>query len=184
MHGCLHSFAVGIQDQNADLPIRDAQRITLQAGLKQAADFGDQFTGLGLGHGLAARHKHLQLIDFVPVFNKSGADGHSGTVYAELRFVGQPRQKLYSERMSLRKLLRREKYVVIHAQTKRFRVVKYIIIFALLFAAIAWKGWQNAFILLVLMAALSIFIHFLFRWKSKGWTESWGPYKKLNLPAE
>ena len=84
--------------------------------------------------------------------------------------------------MNLKQFIERETYVALHAQTWKFRAVKYIVLIALATVSVIWKGWQATGILFLVLFAAAIAIHFLFRWKSKGWTQDWGPYKKLNLP--
>lgn len=84
--------------------------------------------------------------------------------------------------MTTKEWVRREKYVALHAQSFRFRVVKYIVIIALFTALVWWKGWMTALSLLLGLAITGTVVHFIFRWKTKGWTQSWGPYKKINIP--
>ncbi len=83
--------------------------------------------------------------------------------------------------MSMRNMLEREAYVAIHAQSWRFRVVKYVVL-VLLAAGMAYaKGWQATGVLFVWLFVLALVVHFVFRWKTKAWTQSWGPYKKLDF---
>ncbi len=89
---------------------------------------------------------------------------------------------MYTDRMSLKQMIQREKYVAIHAQTLRFRIVKYLILLAIAWAVYAWGGWSAVSTVFAFLFVIAIGVHFLFRWKSKAWTESWGPYKKLDLP--
>lgn len=84
--------------------------------------------------------------------------------------------------MNIKKFLEREKYVALHAQTWKFRVVKYAILITIATGSVLWKGWQATGILFLLLFFVAIAVHFLFRWKSKAWTQDWGPYKKLDLP--
>lgn len=84
--------------------------------------------------------------------------------------------------MTIKEWIRREKYVAMHAQTLRFRVVKYLILFLIAWGVYAWGGWKTVGIVFAWLFILALSIHFLFRWKTKAWTESWGPYKKLDLP--
>ncbi len=78
----------------------------------------------------------------------------------------------------LKELYEREKHVVIHGQSVRFRLAKYAILLPLLFGLYVWKGgvvlWQTLAVLLV----LSLIIHFFFRYMSDGWRKSWWLYKK------
>jgi hypothetical protein len=84
--------------------------------------------------------------------------------------------------MTLKRMLRREKYVVIHGQTARFRIVKYLVLLAIAWGLSEWQGWRVTGAVFLVLAALSIAMHFVLRWKTKAWTRSWGPYKKLDLP--
>ena len=76
----------------------------------------------------------------------------------------------------------REKYVVMHGQSWRFRAVKYPVIIAVFAWVCVWKGWIAAMVFLLLVCMAGVTVHFIFRWKTKAWTQSWGPYKKLKLP--
>lgn len=84
--------------------------------------------------------------------------------------------------MTIREAWEREKYVAIHAQTWRFRVVKYCVLFAIGFGVHWWSGWRGVGYTFAFLFVIAIAMHLLFRWKSKAWTQDWGPYKKLNLP--
>jgi hypothetical protein len=86
--------------------------------------------------------------------------------------------------MNMKAVLEREKYVVLHGQSWRFRVVKYLILGAIAVAVSSWKGWIVTVQLFAVLFILGTAVHFLFRWKTKAWTQSWGPYKKLDLPKE
>lgn len=79
--------------------------------------------------------------------------------------------------MSFKDLYEKEKYVVMYGQSVRFRIIKYLIILPIFVGTYFWKGWVVTGKLLLVLLLVSIFIHFLFRYKSKAWTEPWGPYK-------
>ena len=81
--------------------------------------------------------------------------------------------------MTFKDFYRREKYVAMHAQTRRFRVVKYIVIGLILLALYFWKGLLAVGILLLLMIIVGTSTHFFLRWKTAAWTKSWGPYKQI-----
>lgn len=74
-----------------------------------------------------------------------------------------------------------EKYVALHAQTTRFRVIKYIVILVITFLVYGWKGWGAVGYLFAIMFIFGLGVHFLFRYKTKVWKESWGPYKALSF---
>lgn len=82
----------------------------------------------------------------------------------------------------MKESIRREKYVALHAQPFWFRIIKYIVIVSLLIALGLWKSWLASVLLLLSLAVLGTILHFILRWKTKGWTQSWGPYKKIDLP--
>ena len=84
--------------------------------------------------------------------------------------------------MKAKDWIAREKYVALHAQTWKFRVVKYVVLFAIAWSIYEWKGWDAVGVTFLILFVVAIAVHFLFRWKSKAWTQSWGPYKKLDLP--
>ena len=84
--------------------------------------------------------------------------------------------------MTLKERIEREKYVVIHGQTLRFRIVKYLILVAIAGGIYAWNGWTAVGVVFLTLFILAIAVHFFFRWKTKAWTESWGHYKKLDVP--
>lgn len=84
--------------------------------------------------------------------------------------------------MTFKDMLEREKYVVVHGQTARFRVRKYLM-FLLIFAVVfSWKGVQGLIVALPIAIVFALAVHFLFRWKTNAWTKSWWLYKKMNLP--
>ena len=82
------------------------------------------------------------------------------------------------------KAWKREKYIAIHAQSTKFRIIKYIIIIFILYLLFNWKGWIAVISGLITMFVLGIVLHFLFRWKTKGWTKSWGLFKKIKTPYD
>ncbi len=84
--------------------------------------------------------------------------------------------------MNVKQFLEREKYVAIHGQSWRFRAVKYAILIPLFVGMVWWKGWKATGVLFLILLVVALGMHFLFRWKTKAWTQSWGPYKKLDLP--
>lgn len=84
--------------------------------------------------------------------------------------------------MPLKELLKREAYVAMHAQAWKFRTVKYLVLFTVAALLWQWKGWSLVLQVFAVLLVLALVVHFVFRWKSKGWTQSWGPYKKMELP--
>jgi hypothetical protein len=84
--------------------------------------------------------------------------------------------------MKAKEWIEREKHVALHAQPTWFRILKYIVILTGLAALVWWKGWVLAISVLLCLMALGTILHFLLRWKTKAWTQSWGLYKKIDLP--
>lgn len=84
--------------------------------------------------------------------------------------------------MKAKEWFQREKHVALHAQPKWFRILKWIVILSALAALWSWKGWMMAISVLLSLMTLGTILHFVLRWKTKAWTESWGPYKKIDLP--
>ena len=84
----------------------------------------------------------------------------------------------------MKRTWKREMYIIIHAQSTKFRIIKYIIIIAFLYLLFDWKGWMVVISGLVTMFVLGILLHFLFRWKTKSWTKSWGLFKKIKTPYD
>ncbi len=81
--------------------------------------------------------------------------------------------------MSLKSFYEKEKYVAIHGQSRQFRIRKYIIIFIISFLVYQCRGWAAVGYLLAIGAIAGVCFHFYFRWKTQGWTKSWGLYKKI-----
>lgn len=86
--------------------------------------------------------------------------------------------------MSFRAFWKRETHVALHAQSARFRVVKWVVILSGSAALYLWKGFSAVVEVLVFLAVLGVGMHFFLRWKSEGWTKSWGPYKRIRLDGE
>lgn len=84
--------------------------------------------------------------------------------------------------MDWKRTLRREKHIVIHGQSSKFRLAKYAVLLALLIPFYLWNGGVASAWLLAALIVVSLCVHFLFRWKTKAWTQSWGPYRKIDLP--
>ncbi len=86
--------------------------------------------------------------------------------------------------MALPRWFAREIYVALHAQTARFRVIKYLIFLAIGVGVHAWGGWAAVLWTFGTLTIVAFGVHFLFRWKTKAWTQSWGPYKKIPIPGD
>ena len=78
-------------------------------------------------------------------------------------------------------LIKKELHVIAHGQSARFRLVKYAILIPLVVALYVWKGRTTTWKALLALAILGIAVHFFFRWKTKGWTESWWLFKPEDL---
>ena len=86
--------------------------------------------------------------------------------------------------MTLKEFYRKEKYIALHAQSRRFRIVKYCVLLALAVGVYLWKGLETVGLLFLLLFVAAICVHFFFRWKTEGWTKSWGPYKRIPFEGE
>ncbi|PIR69344.1 MAG: hypothetical protein COU47_03160 [Candidatus Niyogibacteria bacterium CG10_big_fil_rev_8_21_14_0_10_46_36] len=85
--------------------------------------------------------------------------------------------------MAFRDVYEKEKYIVIRGQSRAFRIIKYIVISGIAGVVYAWQGLSVTGYVFLALFAISICVHFLFRWKTRGWTQPWGLYKKI-LPVE
>ncbi|MCG6166947.1 hypothetical protein [Leptospira sanjuanensis] len=78
--------------------------------------------------------------------------------------------------MSLSQVVKREFEVAFskHGQPLWFRTVKYCVLLILLYLI-----RDSEYLWLVLLSAfvISFTVHFWFRYKTKGWTQSYGPWK-------
>ncbi len=79
--------------------------------------------------------------------------------------------------MDYKDLFNREKHAIIHGQTPRFRIIKYIILCLVFGAYYLWRGLADTMTLLLVLFVVSLCIHFFFRYKSEGWTKSYWLYK-------
>ncbi len=86
--------------------------------------------------------------------------------------------------MSMKDWWFREKYVALHAQSIRFRVIKYIVLLTIAVWIVRAQGWTTLVVVFFFLLILSLCMHFFFRWKTKAWTRSWGPYKALKIPHD
>lgn len=86
--------------------------------------------------------------------------------------------------MTFKEFYRKEKYIALHAQSRRFRIVKYCVLLAVAVGVYVWKGWAATGLLFFLLFATGICLHFFFRWKTEAWTKSWGLYKRIPFEGE
>lgn len=80
--------------------------------------------------------------------------------------------------------IKREAHIIAHGQSKMFRIIKWVILVvlgALVYAFFGGKvlGWT-----IFILAILGISAHFLFRWKTRGWTKDWWLYKATKTPFD
>ena len=78
--------------------------------------------------------------------------------------------------MSFKKIIKREFEVAFskHAQPVWFRITKYIV---LSFIIYFFWGTQLLWIILITLFALSLILHFWYRYKTNGWKKSYGLWK-------
>jgi Flp pilus assembly protein TadB len=86
--------------------------------------------------------------------------------------------------MAFKEFYRKEKFIALHAQSRRFRIVKYSVLLVVAAGVYAWKGWGAVGLLLLLLFLAGICLHFFFRWKTEAWTKSWGLYKRIPFEGE
>jgi len=86
--------------------------------------------------------------------------------------------------MTLKDFYRKEKHIALHAQTRTFRIAKYIVLFVIAAGVYVWMGLGAAGLLLLLLSLAGICTHFFFRWKTEAWTKSWGPYERIPFEEE
>ena len=77
--------------------------------------------------------------------------------------------------MALSKTIKREIEVAFskHAQPAWFRIVKYILLASLVY--FLW-GRKLLWIILLIMISVGLLLHFWYRYKTKGWTRSYGAW--------
>lgn len=86
--------------------------------------------------------------------------------------------------MTLKDFYRKEKYIALHAQSSRFRIVKYCVLHVFAVGVYVWKGLAATGLLFLLLFLAGIGLHFFFRWKTQAWTKSWGLYKRIPFEGE
>jgi len=86
--------------------------------------------------------------------------------------------------MTFKDFYKREVYVAMHAQSRKFRIVKYLVLSGIAFFVYLWKDLNTLGILFLIFFFIAIAMHFFFRWKTRAWTKSWGLYKKIHLGGE
>ena len=86
--------------------------------------------------------------------------------------------------MTLKDFYRKEKYIALHAQSRRFRVVRYSVLLAVAVGVYAWLGLEAVGLLFLLLFLAGMGLHFFFRWKTEAWTKSWGIYRRIPFEGE
>jgi hypothetical protein len=80
--------------------------------------------------------------------------------------------------------VKREKYVIMHGQSVLFRIIKWIIFIIVGTLLYVFFGWKILGLVVLVLATAGIAAHFLFRWKTHGWTKNWGLYKVIKTPFD
>jgi Flp pilus assembly protein TadB len=85
--------------------------------------------------------------------------------------------------MSTRTALKREARVALstRAQPAWFRILKWLI--ALAVSVLLWRTPQFWWWIAGAIG-LSLTVHFIWRWKTKGWTQPWGGWNDLGAASE
>lgn len=86
--------------------------------------------------------------------------------------------------MTFKKFWAREKHVALHAQSRRFRIIKWIVILIVAATLYWWKGWNAVLVLFLIGAVAGVTLHFFLRYKTDVWTKSWGLYTRIRLNGE
>jgi hypothetical protein len=87
-------------------------------------------------------------------------------------------------KMALKKIIQREIEVAFakHAQPVWFRILKYVLL-----AVMCYFFWEGRWfwIILIVLFVVSLCIHFWYRYKTNGWTKSYGGWNyEENKPKE
>ena len=85
--------------------------------------------------------------------------------------------------MALSKTIKRELQVAFskHSQPIWFRILKYILLVGIVFCL--W-GTKLLCVMLLIMFAFAMLLHFWYRYKTQGWTKSYGLWKHEKDRAE
>ncbi len=86
--------------------------------------------------------------------------------------------------MTFKDFWAREKHVALNVQSRKFRIVKWIIILLFSLVLYWWKGLHVVLAMIFIGALAGLFMHFFLRYKTDAWTKSWGPYKRIRLNGE
>ena len=86
--------------------------------------------------------------------------------------------------MTFKDFFEREKHIVVHGQSRSFRIRKWVIILLIAGVLYVWKGIATVALVLLACGALGVCLHFFLRWKTEAWTKSWGLYKRIRLNGE
>ena len=73
--------------------------------------------------------------------------------------------------MTFKEFWNRAKYVALNGQSRKFRVVKYIVLFTLAGVLYQWKGSGVVGLYILFLTVAGTCVHFFFRWKSNVWTK-------------
>lgn len=70
--------------------------------------------------------------------------------------------------------LKREIYIILHGQSVRFRIIKYLILIGITVLLYKFYGSNGILYFYSFAFIFGIAVHLLFRWKTNGWRKSWG----------
>jgi len=84
----------------------------------------------------------------------------------------------------LSKVVRKEVYIALHGQSKKFRIIKWIF-FILLFSSLYYIfGGVILLKTILVLTVISLCIHFFYRQKTKVWTKDWGGFRVIKMPGD
>jgi len=113
-----------------------------------------------------------------PGLTKIDNDNGKKSITFENPKLFNPDQPMYIHEVDaaaiLKEFWKKEKYVAIHAQSVKFRIIKYSILIPLFICSYYWKGTRFTGILLLTLTVVAVTMHFILRWKTKAWSQNWG----------
>lgn len=80
--------------------------------------------------------------------------------------------------------VKREGYIVMNGQSKTFCATKWIVFIILAALVRVFFGGKVLGWLILALVIAGAGGHFLFRWKTQGWTKNWGLYRVIKTPFD
>ena len=80
--------------------------------------------------------------------------------------------------------IKREGYIIIKGQSKMFRLIKWFVLIILGVLVYVFFNGKVLGLVILALAIAGVSAHFLFRWKTHGWTKDWWLYKVMKTPFD